>query len=414
MSSTLVRDKKTTEKKDTRRDGSEVDVVDNAPTEVASSEAIQKALDILAEHKLTSTFRDEARSRGAVGVTTFINDGNKSTLTKEALVATEVGTSLDYVVRKFIEFGGDADKTFKYIFETFSHHTLRGMKVSPIQGLDWKMLKTFIDNISTLKSFFESRGEVIVPFDTAFNEVLKSNDGSYANLTAIPDIITIDGKGELHIYDMKSYLASGISLKAFPGFNKGTEVKVARGAYLDENAGEEGKWQQQTSLYAHVVEKATGLKVASIGIVPIPVRYSSAGTQVTEDAISGIGVKSITNADGSQFKLDKVPTFYIDAIKLDILPLSKIKSNVWQNPFNEEDQREPEVETVSDEDNGDAPSKDPEKPIKELVPKVNEKPGGDVAGDDFGFGEFGGRRGRGRGRNTSNGNPKETNIIKCG
>jgi len=426
VESRQIRDKKDKPTTETQRDGSEKEVVENTPTIVEATEAVQKALDILSnfKHKGISSV-EEARSTGAHGVTTFISDSNSKTLTKESLIATEIGTSLDFVVRKYIELGGDADATFSFIYDTYSKHTLKGKRVSPIQGLDWGMLRSFIDNIKTLKDTLEARGEFIVPFDTIFREVLKSEGGKYANLTAIPDIITIDSKGQLHIYDMKSYLASGISVGRYKGMNTGTEVKVARGAYFDENIGKGGKWQQQVSLYAHIIEQATGLKVASVGILPIPVRYKTAGVNVTDTKIEAIGltpVRALTTTTGDQFKLERVPTFTSDAIRMDILKLSEIKSSMWMDSMVFIEPAEPITDDEVLNDNEAAVEVAEETKVQEeegievIVEKIEEdQPGSDDTGlDDLGgTGRFTRRRNGRERRNSEGTNPKALKIFKC-
>ena len=420
ISATQISDKKGKTTTEQQKDGSEKEVVDNNPTVLTPTEAVQRALDILANFKhkgLTSV--NEARSTGASGVTTFINDGKKDGLTKEQLIATEIGTSLDFVVRKYLELGKDANATFNFIKDTYSSHTLKGQRVSPIQGLDWGMLKAFIENIKTLTDSIEARGEMIVPFDLIFREIVESESGKFANLTAIPDIVTIDKRGQLHIYDMKSYLATGVSIGTYKGMNAGTEIKVARGAFFDANIGQGGKWQQQVSLYAHIIKKATGLEVASVGIIPIPVRYKTAGVNVTDTKIEAMGltpVRSLTNADGNQFKLERIPSFAADAIRMEILKLSDIESSMWVEKTLDaeliEEGNESSVITAGEDTQGGQQAS--EEPIVTIVEKIEEEPSGD---DDFGdlggTGRFRRRKGGKERRNPDGMNPKALKIFKC-
>jgi hypothetical protein len=144
---------------------------------------------------------------------------------------------------------------------------------------------------------------------------------------------------------MKSYKAVDTHVKV-PSF--GPEgVFVARGSYFDQSMGlnedgsithENGSFQKQTSLYAHVIGNATGLEVASVGIIPIPLYYDRSNTlrrTQSEMDIQGLNVFQFTVNDGDQFRLKRVPTFYGDAIKLPILPIESISSIKWSVPEEE-------------------------------------------------------------------------------
>lgn len=65
------------------------------------------------------------------------------------------------------------------------------------------------------------------------------------------DALAIDDNGDLHIYDFKTY----------------------HGEELNENTSQEKDHHAQLSLYAKFLEEETGLKVASINIIPVKVSY---------------------------------------------------------------------------------------------------------------------------------------------
>lgn len=347
MSANVVEEKKPQQPKEVIDKGKKHKELDVPPV-TKPEVTVEEAMNTLLKFKQTKNSVGEARASGHMGVTTFISTDEKkerSKMTAQEALPFDLGTSLDYVVRRYLEFGKDAEKTYRFIYDAYKHLTT-DKKYCPIQGLNWTELREFINNIGALVEFLEvNRGETIVPFDTLFTGTITSNDGKFAKLTAVPDIITIDKAGKLHIYDMKSYKAVDTHVKV-PSF--GPEgVFVARGSYFDQSIGlnedgsitnENGSFQKQTSLYAHVIGNATGLEVASVGIIPIPLYYDKSNTlrrTQSEMDIQGLNVFQFTVNEGDQFRLKRVPTFYGDAIKLPILPIESISSIKWSVPEEE-------------------------------------------------------------------------------
>lgn len=347
MSANVVEEKKPQQPKEVIDKGKKHKELDVPPV-TKPEVTVEEAMNTLLKFKQTKNSVGEARASGHMGVTTFISTDEKkerSKMTAQEALPFDLGTSLDYVVRRYLEFGKDAEKTYRFIYDAYKHLTT-DKKYCPIQGLNWTELREFINNIGALVEFLEvNRGETIVPFDTLFTGTITSNDGKFAKLTAVPDIITIDKAGKLHIYDMKSYKAVDTHVKV-PSF--GPEgVFVARGSYFDQSIGlnedgsitnENGSFQKQTSLYAHVIGNATGLEVASVGIIPIPLYYDKSNTlrrTQSEMDIQGLNVFQFTINESDQFRLKRVPTFYGDAIKLPILPIESISSIKWSVPEEE-------------------------------------------------------------------------------
>jgi hypothetical protein len=346
ISATVVEEKKPQQPKEVIEKGKKHKELDVPPV-TKPEVTVEEAMNILLKFKQTKDSVGEARASGHMGVTTFISTDEKkerSKMTAQEALPFDLGTSLDYVVRRYAEFGKDAEKTYRFIYDAYKHLTT-DKKYCPIQGLNWTELREFINNIGILVEFFESRGETIVPFDTLFTGTITSNDGKFAKLTAVPDIITIDKAGKLHIYDMKSYKAVDTHVKV-PSFGP-DGIFVARGSYFNQSIGlnedgsithEDGSFQKQTSLYAHVVGNATGLEVASVGIIPMPLYYDKSNTlrrTQSEMDIQGLNVFQFTVNEGDQFRLKRVPTFYGDAIKLPILPIESISSIKWSVPEEE-------------------------------------------------------------------------------
>jgi hypothetical protein len=308
MSATVVEEKKPQQPKEVIEKGKKHKELDVPPV-TKPEVTVEEAMNTLLKFKQTKNSVGEARASGHMGVTTFISTDEKkerSKMTAQEALPFDLGTSLDYVVRRYLELGKDVEKTYRFIYDAYKHLTTDNNNC-PIQGLNWTELREFINNIGTLVEFLENRGETIVPFDTLFTGTITSNDGKFAKLTAVPDIITIDKAGKLHIYDMKSYRAVDTQVEV-PSFGPDGTFYVARGSYFNQSIGlnndgsithENGSFQKQTSLYAHVIGNATGLEVASVGIIPIPLYYETTGRlrrSNSELDIQGLNVFQFFNA----------------------------------------------------------------------------------------------------------------------
>ena len=345
VSSNVKEDKKPTQQQQEVLQGGKKHKEQDVPPPESVETTVENAMNILNNFRHSQAALNEARSNGHSGVTTFISTEErkeKKDMSAYEVLPFELGTSLDFVVREFLRNKKDAQSTYNSIYNAYKKITTDTSKC-PIQGLNWKELREYIDNVQEFINYLEDDvnglGQTVVPFDTLFTGTLETSDGRFAKLTAIPDIITIDKRGQLHIYDMKSYRALNTTVKV-PGIAE--DFFVARGAYFDQSIGlkdggildhENGSFQKQTSSYAHIISAATGLTVASVGIVPVPLYYdldrSNIRRSEAELAIPGLNVYQLTTSDGSQFRIKRAPSFYKDIIKLPILPIDKITSNKW-------------------------------------------------------------------------------------
>lgn len=293
------------------------------------SEKVDAVMNKMKEFMFSAARLDEARSESHIGVTTFITKGPKKSVSNQA---TEFGTSCDTVARLFFSDKGDfsAEQTYNYIYNEYAKRRTDD-KSTPerciMPGFTWKSLKEYLNSMETnLKTFFENRGEQVVPFDLLFKGKLTSETGKFAKLTAIPDIVTVDEQGMLHIYDMKSYRMDSLNLVPVDSFGP-AGMKIANGTGMRDNIK---KWQKQVSLYAHLIEKVTGLQVASAGVIPIPLNYKDEPFILSGDRDSFTKAMAVSKRDGrTPYTFEAAPRIYSDAIRMEILPLSEIESDKW-------------------------------------------------------------------------------------
>ena len=279
----------------------------------------QDVIDFLASFKLTKGRLSDARNSGHIGVTTFIATEETKVDPNEA---TEFGTSIDSVVRLFFsEAGGrNARSAYEYIRGKATNNEC------PITGFNWSKLRNFLLDIeANYKTFFEARGETVVPFDLLFNGTLESISGKVARLTMIPDIVTVDNEGNLHIYDMKSYRGEN-RIKTISNTFGDAGLAVHTSAWLEANME---KWRKQVSLYAHLITRVTGLQVASIGILPIALNYARNSGVVLGEKSELTGAQFVYQGDGKTPMTIDTINIYSDAIKFDALKLEEIESNKW-------------------------------------------------------------------------------------
>ena len=223
-----------------------------------------------------------------------LTDDEKKIIKKSENPATIFGTSVDFAVRTFFANDGDVEKTLEAIQkiqDKVSATLPKEQRRFVLPGFTGKSIRPFIESLSNLKNLFNARGEVAVTFNTQFKaDLVREIDGKKqtAKILAIPDILTIDKNGKLHIYDLKTFRTPGITSQTIIGPSvTGNEtvysatsipIKMSfsdnflHSIYGDNN---DGKYRKQVSMYKYVIEKSTGLEVADIGIIPIPIAYES-------------------------------------------------------------------------------------------------------------------------------------------
>lgn len=331
ISSTVVEEKKsqTVQTAASRVGATPVEAIEVPVERKTVSEKVDAVMNKMKDFMFSIAKLEEARSESHIGVTTFITKGPKKVVYNQK---TEFGTSCDTIARIFFSSNGgfNAEQTYRYIYDEYAKRRTDD-KSTPerciMPGFTWPYLREYLNSIETnLKTFFENRGEQVIPFDLLFKGKLTSESGKFAKLTAIPDIVTVDEQGMLHIYDMKSYKMDSLNFVSVDSFGP-AGMRIANGTWMRDNIK---KWQKQISLYSHLIEKVTGLQVASVGIIPIPLNYKEEPFVLSGDKDSFTKAMTVSKKDGkTPYTFEAAPKMYSDAIRMEVLPLSEIESDKW-------------------------------------------------------------------------------------
>lgn len=301
--------------------------------------------------KIIEDKRDTNRLEGCIGVTSFIKKGNNKV---DPNPATCFGTSIDFIIRLY--FSEDVNRDPKKLLDIVeAAKNAAGLKENIMPGFTDKMLEEFVNNLSKLAEHLDNMGEKPIPVELAFKGEFKSESGKYIKLQALPDMVTVDANGDLHIYDFKSYNMDSMNSRYIEYTNSGIPMRIQSARYLDEHINE---WNQQVSLYADIIEQMTGLKVKSIGIIPIPVLYNkfSEGTfHTSKDKIEFNDNYFVTRVDGkTKYLMNRTPIIYGDIIRMERIDINSIESDKWQDKLDgqqvaEGGQKEEEVVKQSSE-----------------------------------------------------------------
>lgn len=304
-----------TQTKETRFDKSEYTSVSEFIDETSNS--VEETNESIAEHTET-------------GETKKVDSNSKD-------VKFEIGTSLDSFLKLWFspEVNQDVDKLSKYLeankIGSWDFLT-RGNSVT-IGGTMGK----FIREANKLSTFLKNRGETVISFG-ALEELelfaeLTAEDGKTKKIRGIPDLITVDANGGIHIYDYKTFtqkeVGGTLTSPRFDGFNNGPKGFTVSGN-TETFGGLFDKYKRQLTLYKALIEAALpGAEVVSLGIIPIGVDYNKDEELVYSETRHPITkAHKVTKADGKPFNIKGVQMFN-DAIKVEPLPLSQVSSTKW-------------------------------------------------------------------------------------
>lgn len=268
-----------------------------------------------------------------------INNGPKTINSDSKEVKMAIGTSLDSFLKLWFspEVNQDVEKLSKYLKDNkiYNWDFLTKGQQETIGGT----LGKFIREAQKLSKFLKGRGETIISFG-AIEELelfaeLKTEDGKSMKIRGIPDLITVDAHGEVHIYDYKTFTqkkdATGEYTKPrFDGFNNGARGFVVIGN-TETYGGFFNKYQRQLSMYKALLEAAIpGIKIASIGIIPIGVEYKTDVELVySTERNPYTKAPKITTIDGRPFHITKTEMFN-DAIRVSPIPIDQISPSKWE------------------------------------------------------------------------------------
>ena len=251
--------------------GSKVNAVDQSKLTNSNEEIDFKKVDKEFNDKFSFT-PDQKQAKidsGYTQVTSFITGKEESSNPGTQSIPTTIGTSVDSVAREMMIYNNQhpectTEEMFAHLKEVYG-------KDSPIPGIYYKDVYTFAESFTNLRSFFDARGEHIIPGEFLLSGKIESNGKSW-DIMGIPDIITIDKSGKLHIYDMKTYNCQlGTRMAEYDSFSN-IDFKSNKVQFREIGENKLNKWRKQVTVYKELLE-SYGYEVASVGIVPIPVRY---------------------------------------------------------------------------------------------------------------------------------------------
>ena len=268
----------------------------------------------------------------------------RNALAGEKEVKFAVGTSLDSLLKLWFspEINQDAEKLAKYFNDNKigSWSFLTGASKIPISG----SMGAFLRQAKNISDFLRQRGETIVSLGKEELELfaeLSSTDGKTKKVRGIPDLITIDSKGEVHIYDYKTFTVNPKHKGSlFNGFKNGQKGLLIDGVSQDFG-GLFNKYQRQLSMYKALLEAAIpGIKVASLGIIPIAVTYDTTQPVVIHNrrnpnSKAKVITTTHTEKDGTKKQVPFNITstrIYNDFIEVNPIDPSNISPNKWEAP----------------------------------------------------------------------------------
>ena len=323
--------------------------------ETKSQESIVELVNIITRaNMLSERGNPTTDGKSYMGVTTSISDDDISQNNPEnklkADIASSFGTTIDKAFRVFTDFwvkkGKDesVDDLIEKTLEWFNENT----KTSDPNSNGWHGLPGVDENNTKelLRQFhkrvieqIEGRGETIISGEFYFRSTLEravNNVNEVADLSMVPDLITVDEKG-YHIYDFKTFHRTD---------NQGggkfySKSSNSESSYIGLPGSKIAKWQKQLSLYQHIIHKVTGKDIASLEIIPISLSYNtdveeqSASSGYTFDKI-GNGVRMYKQKrNGKLLKLnfeDKKNLSFVgeNFISIEPLALENIPGKAWQ------------------------------------------------------------------------------------
>jgi len=137
---------------------------------------------------------------------------------------------------------------------------------------DKQAFDAYIEELKKLKEYFESKGEVVVPFDKEF--VLYNEE---LGVAGTPDLITVDKEGKYRIYDLKT--------KKFGAFTPGKDGKInALDSTRFQPIPNRVQYSRQMSMYDILAHNTHGIEFEEAGLIPLEAKRSSYETDfsVTE------------------------------------------------------------------------------------------------------------------------------------
>lgn len=162
--------------------------------------------------------------------------------------AAGIGNKVDSFIREFFSKDGVTKETENDLFQ--------GDNIFQKEG--------FIKQLEDVKTNLENRGLTIISDEiTWYSDKIKENVGyGKMGIAGTTDLIAVDNKGIVHIYDIKTMTESGY--KNFENTHYGLSKS--------------DQYSKQISMYKLMIEETTGLKVGNIAVLPVIVKYNVGDT----------------------------------------------------------------------------------------------------------------------------------------
>ena len=309
----------------------------------SSGDKVKDAMDALTTHLKGESYDKSQERDGSVGVTTFIRNYEEDTsITNDKArpeVAYSLGTSIDKLIRAYLN-GSERTKQNIIDFmksgptELFTYPGFGDIK----NNANFDM---FIKGVEDVAKMLEDNGETIVKGEYRFNQRL-IHGGLYADVTAEPDLITVDKNGNYHIYDFKTFYNTPGAIATVEG--KSTpQLRIFGLNNVYKNVS---KWTDQLSLYKDAIEKSTGGRVVELGVIPIRLSYNKDESFIGEkkypvidtpmvfsgrNAENGMGIALKFNFNNNGI-LDNTPATRVieDVISIKPKNVTDISSDKWK------------------------------------------------------------------------------------
>lgn len=312
----------------------------------STGDPIKDAVNAIAQYSKSNP--ENKKVEGSVGVTTFIQDyeyeGDETT-TKTGNtemhqeVAKCLGTTIDRIIRELLNGNMSIDDIVRYAKSGSQElYTLPGFSGKIAENDN---LKSFIKQVAKAVENIQQHGESVIKGEFMFSKRLIHGD-LYADVTAEPDLITVDKNGNYHVYDFKTFYNMPNTFATVRG-KTNSEFRIFGLSYADKNIA---KWTDQLSLYKDAIEKVVGSgKVVELGVIPIRLSYNRSEAFVTEDKYPTLDVKKVFEKKGekggrdialkldfSKHNMEDAPATRIFNDIIAITPVSPttISSNKWQ------------------------------------------------------------------------------------
>jgi hypothetical protein len=190
---------------------------------------------------------------------------------------------------------------------------------------DEASFKAYIKQLEKLKTYLSDKGETVVNLP---NGIVLYNDD--LGVAGTPDLITVDGKGDYRIYDLKTKQGeiADASGKIIPGrFQPNTKGKISSldESYEDKSSGKKKmsnrtKYNRQMTMYDILANNTHGIKFKEAAIIPLEATrqdniadYSVGETKfvLTEAAMKATLYPKLTPAEDGKvdYKGDPIATY---------------------------------------------------------------------------------------------------------